>query len=120
VKIDNLDSKARYLPKSLFPTPIWSIPLQDTGSIDERLSNQLNELQLHDDNIVRSNQGGWHSHYNLHRLEQLKPVCDYFTSIIGGCFKALRIDPSLNNVVIREMWLNVNKHGDYNRNHLHP
>ena len=61
-------------PNLLFPTPIWTIKLENFESINNEMYNFIKESQLKDKTGIKSNNKGWHSKdFNMQK-PQLKTL----------------------------------------------
>jgi len=98
---------------------------------DEQKRNRLNskltsliygEREEDLDGIQRSNYrslGGWHSHNNLHKERDYKPLIKEINSICSFISKQCGYDPAYE-LRIGTMWSIINGPGSWNKNHVHP
>ena len=99
----------------LFSTPFWQTQVQgvDNASIKEYCYH----LMKNTDGVVISNRGGFHS------KEILKPIPDALTFLVdqiqsyinGYCAQITGI----NDLVVGNLWVNINPTNTYNRRHDH-
>ena len=101
----------------LFPTVFHEISIKNFKSIKRELIDFVYDQRQRDSAGVEcSNIGGWqsqdvyHQGDNIIRSTVLKTIQPYFKKILrnGG------------EVELANMWLNINKKGDYNSTHNHP
>ena len=99
----------------LFSTPFWQTQVQgvDNASIKEYCYHLMKNTK----GVVISNRGGWHS------KEILKPIPDALTFLVdqiqsyinGYCAQITGI----NDLVVGNLWVNINPTNTYNRRHDH-
>lgn len=99
--------------KDLFKIPIYETEL----SLNlEKIKKYCISKQIEDSGINCSNEGGWHSSYldfgEKQIFDLLESLCyhgSFFSESIG-----LEKKIGINN-----LWININKFGDYNKSHKH-
>jgi uncharacterized protein (TIGR02466 family) len=103
---------------SAFATPIW---IEDLEVDVDNITSTIKDIQRESPGKIVSNVGGWQSedlhfdticvHPHLHKLVSiLQKSIDTIST---------QIDPTLK-LYITNLWMNVNKLGDYNHPHCHP
>jgi uncharacterized protein (TIGR02466 family) len=80
----------------------------------------LGKLEAETDPITRSNVGGWHSHDQIHHREDMKEICRVIGMACVGCANFMEFDFENFELVIKELWMNKNGGGDFNKAHIHP
>jgi uncharacterized protein (TIGR02466 family) len=96
-----------------FPTPFY----YNDGINVDGYYDKLKALQSNND-IVKSNKGGWHSE-DLLNNDEFKPLVE----IIEEQSNEVWVDfhPNKNGKFkINSIWAIINKPGDYNASHIHP
>tara|TARA_B100000073_G_scaffold348474_1_gene367681 strand:- start:10123 stop:10788 length:666 start_codon:yes stop_codon:yes gene_type:complete len=107
--------------KDLFPTPVWTI--DNCGVTDrDKMIEFCHHVKAEDpDGRKSSNLGGWQSwDFRPEVLKQnaFKPLYDI---IMRWCYAAAD-DMGFQEYTLRmtNLWININKRGDYNVIHTHP
>jgi uncharacterized protein (TIGR02466 family) len=109
-----------FVPEVWFHTPVWSRKVVNHERINQQILTVLGKLETDTDSITRSNVGGWHSHDQLHRTDNLKEIRRIIGTTCVGCAQFMEFDFDNFELVIKEMWLNKNGPGDFNKAHIHP
>lgn len=119
--MDESSKQKGLTPDLWFATPIWSRKVVDFERINRDLLVVQQELEASSSSSVqRSNVGGWHSEDQLHQLPPFQEIAQIIGSTCAACAVHMAFDFTKYELVIKEMWLNKNDLGDFNRNHLHP
>lgn len=87
----------------------------------QKLKESIYQEKLKEFSIQRSNEGGWHSHYKLHKIHS--PIFNLFTEEILEISHVL-LKEHLNNIYlsklkITQLWANINNKNDWNSPHNH-
>tara|TARA_B100000408_G_scaffold138198_1_gene131176 strand:+ start:285 stop:872 length:588 start_codon:yes stop_codon:yes gene_type:complete len=99
-----------------FPTEIW---VGNTTDIDnERLSEIILEREQSEPSNNLSNVGGWQSSDDLNKDESFSNVVRYVFDCCQPIFEKSQYKDGLK-IFISNMWCNVNRQRDFNKNHLH-
>ena len=103
-----------------FPTHIFFTEHPDSSSLNKQLEKDIYAWSEKEKSMERSNAGGWHSPTNMHELPQFKEISDWISKQVNrvktdGLFLKEETDLLLDN-----MWANINKRWDYNVKHAHP
>ena len=107
-------------PNLFFPTPVWTIQLENYNTINEEMYKFIKEFQSNDQvGIHKSNIKGWHSKdFNLQENEPRK-----FINFISPSIEKVMIDMNWEKekqkVNINNMWAIVNIGGSTNLRHQH-
>jgi uncharacterized protein (TIGR02466 family) len=109
-----------FLPETWFQTPVWSRKVLDHERINNDIMKVLEILERETDPIRRSNVGGWHSHDQLHRRDDMAEIRKVIGKTAVGCAEFMEFDFDNFELVIKEMWITKNKPGDFNKAHIHP
>ena len=101
---------------NLFPTDVF---IEENTEIDnKKISEIILEKEITEPSRELTNQGGWQSNDNLHKdkrfLEILESISKYFQFIYE---KYGYVDDM--ELLIDNMWANVNRYKDYNIAHIH-
>ena len=107
-------------PNLLFPTPVWTIQLENYKIINEKMFEYIKDAQIKDQKgISKSNIKGWHSNDFDLKDESLKK----FISFISPSIKQVMIDMNWEvekqTVKIDNMWAIINTGGSANARHQH-
>jgi uncharacterized protein (TIGR02466 family) len=112
-----------FTKKTYFPTQIFQIELADAAALNTHLIDAIYAERDRDmKGISRSNYtelGGWHSHNDLHKSADYKPLVD----AIGDATERMSADLGYNSrfqMTIGTMWSIINPPGSANRAHVHP
>ena len=95
----------------IFPTLLYSCNVP----VPKNLVKYTLKLSKEEKGEHTSNRGGWHSRYDLNEDEHF--VKNYLTYLGTSLTKELGDIPLFSFV---NMWLNLNRKGDYNVMHNHP
>ncbi|GJL92990.1 TIGR02466 family protein [Hyphococcus sp.] len=109
-----------FVPEIWFHTPVWSRKVVEHERINKDLLKVLEKLEAETDPITRSNVGGWHSHDQIHHREDMKEICRVIGTACVGCASFMEFDFENFELVIKELWMNKNGGGDFNKAHIHP
>ena len=107
-------------PNLLFPTPVWTIQLDNYKNINEEMYEYIKIKQTSDEiGISRSNVKGWHSKdFDLNDKEPQK-----FIAFILSAIEQIMIDMSWEKekqtAKINNMWAIINTGGAANHRHQH-
>jgi uncharacterized protein (TIGR02466 family) len=100
---------------SLFPSIVTETECNLYRCIREDLINWIYNYQSKTEGVVHSNRGGWQSPPNFHELESFLEFKEYILSHTFQSLSYYKCNFNLSN-----MWININKKGDYNIAHNHP
>jgi uncharacterized protein (TIGR02466 family) len=109
-----------YTPEVWFHTPVWSRQVVDHVRINAHILEIQTQMERETNPITRSNVGGWHSHDQIHKGEELAEIRRIIGTTCVGCATFMEFDFDKFDLVITEMWLNRNGPGDFNKAHIHP
>ena len=107
-------------PNLLFPTPVWTIQLENFRNINEEMFNFIKETQMKDQTgIKKSNNKGWHSKdFNMQETEPQN-----FIKIISPSIEKVMEDMNWEkenqSIKISSMWAIINIGGSTNSRHQH-
>ena len=107
-------------PNLLFPTPVWTIQLDNYKNVNEEMYNFIKSNQEKDEiGINKSNVKGWHSKdFNLNDKEPQN-----FISFILPAIEQVMIDMNWEKekqtAKINNMWAIINTGGSANLRHQH-
>ena len=107
-------------PNLLFPTPVWTINLDNYEEINEQMYNYIKSNQTNDEvGISKSNVKGWHSKdFNLSE----KDPQNFITFILPAIEKVMNDmgwDKEKQIAKISNMWAIINTGGAANLRHQH-
>ena len=107
-------------PNLFFPTPVWTIQLENYKTINEEMYSFIKEQQLKDQvGINKSNLKGWHSEdFNLND-RQPQNFISFIYSSIEQVMHVMNWDKKNQIVKINNMWAIVNTGGSANFRHQH-
>jgi uncharacterized protein (TIGR02466 family) len=109
-----------FTPEVWFHTPVWSRQIIEHERINRDILDVMDKLERETESITRSNVGGWHSHDQIHRREDMAEIRRIVGRSCVGCAAFMEFDFDHFELVIKEMWLNKNGPGDFNKAHIHP
>ena len=102
----------------LWPTPYWYthiwefIRSETRVTFNEDMIGSINGMIEKDEGVRKSNRGGWQSKL-LPPTGELAPLSFEISEFCKS------INLGINEIVIPQMWINVNKKNDWNAIHLH-
>lgn len=115
-----MDEKGSLLCESWFPTRIYYIDHPDSEEINKKLIINIHNWHEKDpDGIGRSNHGGWHSQDSMHKRKEFNTIRDWITENVNRVAFDMGV-PQQMEVVLDNMWANVNPKYCYNTVHTHP
>lgn len=109
-----------FTPEVWFHTPVWSRKVLDHQRLNAHILQMLDKLQSETPTIQRSNVGGWHSHDQIHRGPDFAEIRKVIGKTCAACATFMEFDFDNFDLVIKEMWINKNGPGDFNKAHIHP
>ncbi len=107
-------------PNLLFPTPIWTINLNNYKNINEDMYNFIKAEQTKDQKgINKSNIKGWHSmNFDL-KEEQPKNFINFISPSIEQVMIDMNWEKEKQMIKISNMWAIINTGGSTNLRHQH-
>lgn len=107
-------------PNLFFPTPVWTIQLDNFKKINEEMYKFIKESQLSDnEGITKSNVKGWHSKdFNLQE-NIIKKFIAFISPAIEKVMSDMDWDKQKQAVNINNMWAIINTGGSANLRHQH-
>jgi uncharacterized protein (TIGR02466 family) len=100
----------------LFPTFTTSIECENYHSIRNDLIAWIYQYQKCDEGVVKTNRGGWQSKNEQFYFDQ--SFTKYYDYMIKHITSSLPF-PGVN-IIVQNMWININKKGNFNTSHDHP
>jgi len=100
---------------AVFPSIITEVNCDFYQYIRDPLIDWIYQYQKTTEGVIVSNRGGWQSPSDFWKQESFFDFKDY---ILNNIFSALR--HYNQEFVMSNMWININKKGDYNIPHNHP
>ena len=107
-------------PNLLFPTPVWTIQLENFISINEEMYKFIKKNQAEDQiGIKKSNNKGWHSKdFNMQETEPTNFIKNISPSI-ENVMTDMNWEKERQSVKISNMWAIINRGGSTNSRHQH-
>ncbi len=107
-------------PNLLFPTPIWTIQLENFNVINEEMYTFIKGNQIKDQiGIKRSNNNGWHSKdFNMQETEP-KNFIKKISPSIEKVMTDMNWEKENQTIKISSMWAIINTGGSTNSRHQH-
>ena len=107
-------------PNLLFPTPVWTIQLENFSEINKELYDFIKDSQIKDNlGIKKSNNKGWHSNdFNMQELIPQKFIKNISPSI-EKVITDMNWEKEKQSVKISNMWAIINTGGSTNSRHQH-
>ena len=107
-------------PNLLFPTPVWTIKLDNYKDINEEMYNFIKSEQTRDTvGVNKSNVKGWHSKDFDMKHEIPKKFIELISPKINKILNDMNWDLIKQSVKISNMWAIINKGGAANSRHHH-
>lgn len=101
--------------RTLFPSIVTEVECDFYSIIQPSLVEWIYNYQKTTDGVVISNRGGWQSPSDFYLDESFDKFADYILKNALMSLKHYNLDFKLGN-----MWININKKGNYNVLHHHP
>ncbi len=107
-------------PNLFFPTPVWTLQLDNFEMINQEMYKFIKEAQLKDNKgITKSNIKGWHSKdFNLQE-NIIKKFISFISPTIEKVMSDMDWDKQKQEVNINNMWAIINTGGSANLRHQH-
>ena len=107
-------------PNLLFPTPVWTIQLENYKNINEEMHDYIKSKQKNDQiGINKSNIEGWHSKdFNLNDKEPQNFIT-FILSSIEQIMNDMNWEKEKQTAKINNMWAIINTGGSTNLRHQH-
>ena len=107
-------------PNLLFPTPVWTIQLENYKNINEEMYDYIKSKQKNDQiGINKSNIKGWHSKdFNLNDKEPQNFIT-FILSSIEQIMNDMNWEKEKQTAKINNMWAIINTGGSTNLRHQH-
>tara|TARA_Y200000002_G_C22628709_1_gene641450 strand:- start:524 stop:1120 length:597 start_codon:yes stop_codon:yes gene_type:complete len=107
-------------PNLLFPTPVWTIQLNDYKNVNEEMYKFIKSKQKNDEiGIKKSNVKGWHSKdFDLNDKEPQNFIAFVLPSI-EQVMNDMNWDKKRQIAKVNNMWAIINKGGSANLRHQH-
>ncbi len=107
-------------PNLLFPTPIWTMQLENYKIINEQMYDFIKNKQIDDQKgINKSNIKGWHSKdFNLNEKEP-RSFIRFISSSIEQVMIDMNWEREKQKIKISNMWAIINTGGSTNVRHQH-
>lgn len=100
---------------SVFPSIITEVDCPCFQSIKPNLINWIYDFQKKSESVNFSNRGGWQSNSDFWKQESFFHFYEYIFLCISSSIKFYNREFDMGN-----MWVNINKKGNYNIEHDHP
>ena len=104
--------------ENLWPTPYWYTQIWDfmrsetRVTFNEDFTNWI-EGEMKKESVKMSNRGGWQSDLYDSKNEMFQPLIKEIREFCS------HLPLNIKEIMIRQLWVNVNKKGDYNEIHQH-
>ena len=107
-------------PNLLFPTPVWTIQLDNYKHINEEMYQYIKSIQKDDEiGINKSNVKGWHSKdFDLNDKEPQNFI-SFILPLIEQVMIDMNWDKEKQTAKINNMWAIINTGGSANLRHQH-
>ena len=107
-------------PNLLFPTPVWTIQLDNYRNVNEQMYDYIKSKQKNDGiGISKSNVKGWHSKdFNLNDKEPQNFI-SFILSSIEQVMTDMDWEKEKQTAKIDNMWAIINTGGSANLRHQH-
>lgn len=101
---------------AIFPSIVTETHCELYNYIRDDLIDWIYRYQSTVDSVHLSNRGGWQSPSNFYGIESFSIFKDY---IVNNALQSLP-QHDKRKFELNNMWININKKGDYNIAHVHP
>lgn len=105
--------------ENYWPTSIMFTDHPNPTLVNDELEKNIYDWMKQDDGIKKSNRGGWHSDVDMHKRKEFTEIRDWITDQVSRVEKELCLVED-SQMIMDNMWANVNRKGDYNQLHTHP
>ena len=107
-------------PNLFFPTPVWTLQIDNYKNVNEEMHTYIKELQNRDQiGISKSNLKGWHSKdFNLNERQPQNFISLIYSSI-EQVMHDMNWDKQKQIAKINNMWAIINTGGSANLRHQH-
>ena len=111
-------SKKVIRQENIWPTPYWSAQIWDfmrsetRVTFNEDFTNWI-EGEMKKDSVRKSNRGGWQSDLYDSKNEMFVPLINEIREFCS------HLPLNIKEIIIPQLWVNVNKKGDWNIIHQH-
>ena len=107
-------------PNLFFPTPVWTLQIDNYKNVNEEMHTYIKELQNKDQiGISKSNLKGWHSKdFNLNERQPQNFISLIYSSI-EQVMHDMNWDKQKQIAKINNMWAIINTGGSANLRHQH-
>ena len=107
-------------PNLLFPTPVWTIQLENFRNMNEEMYSFIKESQVKDQKgIKKSNNKGWHSkNFDMQEI-QIQNFIKNISPSIEKVMTDMNWEKNKQSVKISNMWAIINIGGSTNSRHQH-
>lgn len=107
-------------PNLLFPTPVWTIQLDNYETVNEKMYNYIKGSQVKDQKgITKSNVKGWHSNNFDLKEDEPKDFINFISPSIEKVMEDMNWEKDKQSVKITNMWAIINTGGSKNSRHQH-
>jgi uncharacterized protein (TIGR02466 family) len=108
----------------MFATPVIALQWQDYETLNKDLESLILSREQADQNVTKTNAGGWQSDHNLLAWEAqcVNELEQRIHAMLSAVLKETAVNQKeISNTRFRlDCWANVNRAGDYNVVHSHP
>ena len=107
-------------PNLLFPTPVWTLQLENFENINREIYTFVKRVQAQDEKgIKKSNNKGWHSkNFDMQEI-QIQNFIKNISPSIEKVMKDMNWETNKQTIKISNMWAIINKGGSTNSRHQH-
>ena len=111
-------SKKVIRQENLWPTPYWYTQIWDFMRSETRVTFNEDftswiEGEMKKKSVVKSNRGGWQSELYDSKNEMFEPLINEIREFCS------HLPLNIKEIIIPQLWVNVNKRGDWNIIHQH-
>ena len=107
-------------PNLLFPTPVWTLQLENYKKTNEEMYNYIKQDQIKDqEGINKSNIQGWHSKNFDLKKNEIENFINFISPSIEKVMVDMNWEKETKLVKIINMWAIINIGGSKNIRHQH-
>jgi len=100
---------------AVFPSIITEVQCSCFDHIQHPLLDWIYDYKKDKSGVIISNRGGWQSKSDFWREESFSHYFNYIFDHIKSSVRFYNLNFEMGN-----MWININKKGNYNFSHIHP
>ena len=105
------------IKEEFFPTIIYGFDVPNAPQLNPQLEKDILEWSQRDKGVKKTNVQGWHSQTDMQTKPEYKPLVDQLFLAMKQVWEDQHLE---REIVLGNMWANINPPGGYNNSHIHP